>query len=267
MASTEATLRLSGDRVGGEQDAGRLRRDHPLYDDGHLHRSMIEAVAQAVGHGALGEERRPAPTDSPEDRRSPDDVEVRVVLSCEGDVRQILRRRAGSDGVRGVLAEALERLRNRRRDLVRDGDRFDDPADFRADRADRVAVVELQSRQVDRSHATTARRHDSFEGVGRHAESGWYVDAFDPRQLSQVRAFTADDRDLRLVDVVEVQHVAVHPVTPSLATTGTLQRGPGLPASPGVVYILNVGGGEALVGRPLNGEAPFMKRCRVRREV
>ena len=40
-----------------------------------------------------------------------------------------------------------------------------------------------------------------------------HADAVDPRQLSQVRALAADDRDLRLVDLLETEHVAAHPFT------------------------------------------------------
>ena len=93
--------------------------------------------------------------------------------------------------------------------------RFDGPADLRAERADRLPVVRVQARQpiepiVDRRRF----RHDPPEGVRRHAEAGRHADAVDPRQLPQVRALAADDRDLRLVDLLETQHVAAH--APSL---------------------------------------------------
>ena len=71
-----------------------------------------------------------------------------------------------------------------------------------------VPVVRVQARQpiepiVDRRRL----RHDPPEGVRRHAEAGRHADAFDPRELPQVRALAADDRDLRLVDVFEIQDV------------------------------------------------------------
>ena len=198
------------DGVGREQDAGRLREDHLLHDHGHVDLPVVEAVPQAVGHGPLGEERGPAPADVLEDRRRPHDVQVRVLLAREGGRRQVLRRRAGSDGVGGLLAEPGERAGDRRRQIVGDGDPFDGPADLRAERADRLPVVRLQARQpiepiVDRRRF----RHDPPEGVRRHAEAGRHADAFDPRKLPQVRALAADDRDLRLVDLLETQHVAV----------------------------------------------------------
>ena len=118
-------LAVRRDRVGGEQHAGRLRDDHPLHDHGHLDLPVVDAVAQAVGHGSLGEQRGPAPADVLENRRRPDDVQERVVLAGEGGRRQVLRRRAGSDGVGGVLAEPGERAGDRRRQVVGDGDRFE----------------------------------------------------------------------------------------------------------------------------------------------
>ncbi len=219
LAEAEAGLHggdlpVARDGVGREQDAGRLREDHLLHDHGHVDLPVVEAVPQAVGHGPLGEERGPAPADVLEDRRRPHDVQVRVLLAREGGRRQVLRRRAGSDGVGGLLAEPGERAGDRRRQIVGDGDPFEGPADLRAERADRLPVVRLQARQpiepiVDRRRF----RHDPPEGVRRHAEAGRHADAFDPRKLPQVRALAANDRDLRLVDLLETQHVAAHPLT------------------------------------------------------
>ena len=87
-------LPVGGDRVGREQDAGRLRDDHPLHDHGHVDLPVVEAVPQAVGHGPLGEQGCPAPADVLEDRGRPHDVQVRVLLAREGGRRQVLRRRA-----------------------------------------------------------------------------------------------------------------------------------------------------------------------------
>ena len=220
LAEAEAGLHggdlpVARDGVGREKDAGRLREDHLLHDHGHLDLPVVQAVPQAVGHGPLGEERGPAPADVLEDRRRPHDVQVRVLLAREGGRRQVLRRRTGSDGVGGLLAEPGERAGNRRRQIVGDGDPFDGPADLRAERADRLPVVRLQARQpiepiVDRRRF----RHDPLEGVRRHAKASRHTEAFDPRKLPQVRALAANDRDLRLVDLLETQHVAAHPLPP-----------------------------------------------------
>ena len=201
-------LPVARDGVGREQDAGRIREDHLLHDHGHVDRTVVDAVALAVGHGPLGEQRRPAPADVLEDRRRPHDVQVRVLLAGEGGRRQVLCRRAGSDGVGGLLAEPGERAGDRRRQIVRDGDPFDGPADLRAERADRLPVVRVQARQLIEPIVDRRRfRHDPPEGVRRHAEAGRHADAFDPRQPAQVRALAADDRDLRLVNLLKIQHV------------------------------------------------------------
>ena len=212
LAEAEAGLHggdlpVARNGVGREQDAGCLREDHLLHDHGHVDLPVVEAVPQAVGHGPLGEERGPAPADVLEDFR-PHDVQERVLLAREGGRRQVLRRRAGSDGVGGLLAELGERARDRRRQIVGDGDPFEGPADLRAERADRLPVVRLQARQpvepiVDRRRF----RHDPLKGVRRHAKASRHADAFDPRKLPQVRALAANDRDLRLVDLLETQHV------------------------------------------------------------
>ena len=219
LAEAEAGLHggdlpVRRDRVGCEQDAGCVREDHLLHDHGHLNLPVTEAVPQAVGHGPLGEQRRPAAADVLEDRRRPHDVQVRVLLAREGCRRQVLRRRARSHGVGGSLAELGDRARDRRRQIVRDGNCFEGAPDLRAERADRLPVVRVQARQsiepiVDRRRS----RHDPPKRLRRHAEAGRHADAFDPRQLPQVRALAADDRDLRLVDLMETQHVAAHPLT------------------------------------------------------
>ena len=95
---------------------------------------------------------------------------------------------------------------------LRDGDPFEGPADLRAERADRLPVVRVQARQLIEPIVDRRRfRHDPSEGVRRHAEASRHADAVDPRQLAQVRALAANDRDLRLVDLVQTQHVAVGP--------------------------------------------------------
>ena len=109
--------------------------------------AVIKAVPQAVGHCPLAEQRGPAPADVLEDGRRAHDVQVGVVLAGEGCARQVLRRRTGSDGAGGVLAEPGERVRDRRRQILRDGDPFEGPADLRAERADRLPVVRLQARE------------------------------------------------------------------------------------------------------------------------
>ena len=205
-------LAVARDGVGREQDAGRLREDHPLHDHRHPDLAVVHAVPQAVGDGPFGEERGPAAADVPKDRRRPDDVQVRVLLAREGGRRQVLGRGTGADGVGGLLAERGERPGDRGRQIVGDGERFDGPADLRAERADRLPVVRLQARQpiepiVDRRRL----RHDPPEGVRRHAEPGRHADAVDPGQLSQVRALAADERDLRRVDLLEPHHVSGHP--------------------------------------------------------
>lgn len=43
----------------------------------------------------------------------------------------------------------------------------------------------------------------------RHTEASRHVDAVDPRKLPEVRAFAANERDIRRVDLLETQHDAL----------------------------------------------------------
>jgi hypothetical protein len=64
----DGDLPIGRDGVGREQDAGRVREDHLLHDHRHVDRTVVNAVALAIGQGPLGEERGPAPADVLEDR-------------------------------------------------------------------------------------------------------------------------------------------------------------------------------------------------------
>jgi hypothetical protein len=120
-----------------------------------------------------------------EDRRRPHDVQVRVLLAREGGRRQVLRRRARSDGVRGLLAEPGKRAGDRRRQIVRDDDPFEGPADLRAARANRLPVVRVQAGQPIQPILNRRRLlHDPPEAVRRHAKASRHADAFHPRKLS-----------------------------------------------------------------------------------
>ncbi len=199
LAKSEAGLD-GGDRavrrdgVGGEHHTRSVRRDHLLHDHGHVNGAVVDAVAQAVGHGPLGEQRCPAPADVVEDRRRPRDVQVGVVLAGERRGRQVLGRRTRPHGVRDVRAQPDDRRGDRRRDIVGYGDRFDRPADVGAERADRIPVVGVQARQpIELTTHRRSDRDDVPEGVGGHAESGRQADAVDPRQLAQMRALATDE--------------------------------------------------------------------------
>src|SRR5690606_8044226 len=151
----------------------------------------------------------PAPADVLEDRRRPHDVQVGAVLAREGGRRGVLRRRAGSDGVGGPLAESGERAGESRLQIVGNRDALEEPTDLRAERPDRLPVVRPQARQSIELIVERRRFfHDPAEGVRRHATPGRYADAADPRKLPQVRALAADERDLRPVDLAEIQYVA-----------------------------------------------------------
>lgn len=199
---------VAGDRVGREQDAGRLGHDHLLHDHGHADRPVVDALLPAVGHGPLGEQRGPAPADVPQDLRGPQHVEVRVLLAGERGRRQVLRGRAGPHGVRGLLAGPRERTRDRRGDLVRQGRLLDRPADLRAERAECLPVVRIDARQpLDPVHHLRSPLHRPPEGPGRHTEALRHPNALDPMQLAQVCPLATHDRDVFPVDLFQIPHV------------------------------------------------------------
>src|ERR1051325_7444497 len=170
---------------------------------------MVDAVAEAIRQGAIGVERRPAFAYMLENRLCPDDVEIAVVLAGERCRRRVFGRRAGPDGVCGVQSVASERADNFGRDRIGNGAS-----------ADCLAV-----------------------GICRNTESRRYVNAVDPRQLTEVSALSPGRRNLRRVDPTKIDYVTIH-------RSSTLPLRPGLSASPPSIYILVVGRPRTRTGGP-----------------
>jgi hypothetical protein len=92
-------LAVGGDRVGGEHDARDLREHHSLDDHSELHTAMVDALLQAIGDRAFGEQRGPALADMLQHRVLSGDVHIGVLLSREGRRRQVLGGRARAHGI------------------------------------------------------------------------------------------------------------------------------------------------------------------------
>jgi len=61
------------------------------------------------------------------------------------------------------------------------------------------------------------RRHgleNLAKGARRDAEAGRNADTRDSRQLGQMRALAAGNRDLRMAELLEIQHATTHSLTP-----------------------------------------------------
>ena len=206
-----AELPVGRDRVGREQDAGRLSQDHLLHDHGHAFLSVVEAVVQPVGQGALGEQRGPAPSDPCEDGSRAHDVQVRVQLAGVGCRGQIFRDRAGPDGAGGALAEPGECTGDRRRQLAGHVDCFEHPTDVGTHCPDCLPVGRVQEREAIETFVDQrCLGQDPPEGLRGHAEPGRHAYAVDPRELSETRPLSAHDCDLRLVDLPQIHHVKAH---------------------------------------------------------
>jgi len=171
--------------------------------------------SQAVGHGPLAEQRGPASANVLEDRASPHDIQVRVLLTREGSRRHVLRCCARSDGIRGLDPEPRERVFNRRRQILRHRDLLDGPANVHAQRANRVLVVGREARQPIESTIHEGRfRQNPPERIRRDAEARRHADALDAQQLAHMRALAAGNGDLRLVDLLEIHQLAMHSLAP-----------------------------------------------------
>ena len=175
-----ATLRLPVMGSAVNRTPGRLREDHPLDHHGHVDRAVVDAVAQAVGHRPLGEQRGPAAPDVLEDRGRPDDVQVRVLLARERGRRQVLGRRAGAHGVGGVVAERASApviAAATSSGIAIRLDRLGGPPRWACGSRRRSSG---SSREPVQPAGERRRvRHHPAEGVRRDAEAGRHADAVD----------------------------------------------------------------------------------------
>ena len=94
---------------------------------------------------------------------------------------------------------------------------FQGVADLRAEGPDRVVVIGTEECQPIEAFVDRRRfSHDPPEGIRRHAEAGWHADAVDPRELAEACTLATDHRCVRVVDLLESEHVAAHlPTIPS----------------------------------------------------
>jgi len=117
---------LSREWVGGKEDAGHCRIDHLLHSDSEAHASGVDPVRSAVADGALGPKRGPAAPYRVEQRLNSHHVEVRILLSGEARVGQVLRRSRGAHGYRNGHFPSQFRIRCRDgpRERVGDGRRI-----------------------------------------------------------------------------------------------------------------------------------------------
>ena len=68
---------------------------------------MREVVLGAIENGAVGEEGNPATADDIQQARFADDVEIGILLTCEGGVGQVFGGGAGADGIGMFNARSL----------------------------------------------------------------------------------------------------------------------------------------------------------------
>ena len=104
---------LAGDRVGGEQNARRLRRHQHLHDHRQADRALVDAVPRPVTDHPRRPQRGPAPPDRVQHTAGALDVEERVLLAGEGEVGQVLGRGRRTHGDRRIVSrQSRIRLRD-----------------------------------------------------------------------------------------------------------------------------------------------------------
>ena len=128
------------DRVRGEQHTRGAGLDHLLYDHGHRHLVVIDAVTRSIHHSPLGEQRRPAAVDMLEDCVDAHQVEVGVVQTGERHRRQVLHRGARPHRERHILTPVNDGTADRFFKVLGNGGALDGSPNPRRHLAELVAV-------------------------------------------------------------------------------------------------------------------------------
>ena len=103
--------------------------------------SVVEAVSKAIRYCSFGEQGCPAFADMFQDGFFSNDVQVGLLLSCEGCGREVFGSGAGADGEGAVLVKVGKMVRDRLCYIVRNGCSFDDRPDVGTDSGNRLPVL------------------------------------------------------------------------------------------------------------------------------
>src|SRR5829696_8064790 len=183
---------LPRDRVRSKQYAGDRRVDHPLHGDGEAHAVWVDPVRSPVADGAVRPQRDPAAPHRVEYRFDADHVQIRVLLSCEARLWQVLSRSRGTDGHRNrcAVSQTLVCLRDGLSDKVGN--------DCIREVRSRLLGEPSQTRRVLGLRPGQRGKRGPQPRICRHqivcrrgnTESGWHRKS-SPGQLAEVRRLAA----------------------------------------------------------------------------
>lgn len=158
-----------GRRIGGEQHAAALGRDHALNDDGDPAGVGRQPVLRPVAQGAFGERGGPAAADVGDDLAETADVQEAVELAGEGVACAVLPRAGRADGHRAAAGQPVGQS-DGVRDTVVERCGLDQAGDLRGDPAGaRPAVVGEQPCQVLVQSAAAAEFREYVQADDRPA--------------------------------------------------------------------------------------------------
>ena len=184
---------LASGGIGREQDAGHFRRHHRLHHHRHAHRAMVHAVAMPVADGLRRPQRRPALPRRRNHGIRAGDVEERLLLSGEGEIRQILRGGGGAHRHRRRVRQAAVGGRYRARDVVRHGMRTEQRLNVCGGLLEgHRALLERRPRQRQDARLQRVIGHEPTVRGGGDLESSGHVEA-GPGQTRQGAPLAAND--------------------------------------------------------------------------
>ncbi len=139
---------FAGDGVGGEHDAGLLRPDEFLHDDGDVYAPVVEPLLGPVVDGTRAVQGGPAPLDCVDEVFVTKDIEKSLLLAGETGLRQVFGGGARTDGDdRPVRPHPGVCIGDLLADMVGDLDAQDEVLRVTGDGLQRSVVVDVEALQ------------------------------------------------------------------------------------------------------------------------
>ena len=174
--------------VYGEHDACDFGVSHHLYGSGESDVFMVEVLLRSVVYSAVGEGGCVAFLDLTDNHVTAGDIQVGVLLACEGSIRQVFCGSRGTNGYIWIffvdfLGEFFVSIADRSREVFRhfSGNDFVLPGDIHE------ITVSMSCRRV----------------------AVWYRHAGRGRQFTQRRRFPSDQIDIFSVQFIKPQYISI----------------------------------------------------------
>ena len=202
--------------VYGEHDACDFGVSHHLYGSGESDVFMVEVLLRSVVYSAVGEGGCVAFLDLTDDHVTAGDIQVGVLLACEGSIRQVFCGSRGTNGYIWIffvdfLGEFFVSIADRSCEVFRHFSGNDAFADLSAYfmEFDRVLYIGKTLQQFVDLFVLSGDIHEITVSMSCCRVAVWYRHAGRGRQFTQRRRFPSDQIDIFSVQFIKPQYISI----------------------------------------------------------